>query len=85
VFLARVPKDQVLDRSVWRFYGGRSTSNEAAWIPEETYARPILTDHGHVGHPMMTYVPGLKLFLLTFGSDAVTKSYAHDPQIAWAH
>ena len=84
VSLARVPKDKVLDRAAWRFYGGRSTTNGAAWIPEEAYARPILTDHGHVGHPTMTYVPGLKRFLLAFGSDAVPKSYAHDPKRAWA-
>ena len=84
VFLARVPKDKVLDRTAWRFYGGRSNTNGAAWIPEEAYARPIITDHGHVGHPTMTYVPGLKRFLLAFGSDAVPKSYAHDPKLAWA-
>ena len=83
-FLARVPKDRVLDRSAWRFYGGRSATNGAAWIPEEAYARPIITDHGHVGHPTMTYVPALKRFLLAFGSDAVPKSYAYDPKLAWA-
>jgi len=84
VFLARAPRDRVLDRSAWRFYGGRTPNNQPAWIEEEAYARPIITDHGHVGHPTMTYVPGLGRFLLAFSSDAVTKSYAHDPAIAWA-
>ena len=83
-FLARVPKDRVLDRSAWRFYGGRSATNGAAWIPEEAYARPIITDNGHVGPRDMTYVPALKRFLLAFGSDAVPKSYAYDPKLAWA-
>ena len=30
VILARVPKDQVLDRAAWRFYRGRSATNEPA-------------------------------------------------------
>lgn len=84
VFLARVPRDRVLDRAEWRFYGGRTKDNEAVWIPEEAYARPIFTDHGHVGHPTMTYNAPLGRFLLAFGSDAVPKSYAFDPGIAWA-
>lgn len=84
VFLARVPQDAVLDRSAWRFYGGRTSRNEAVWIEEEAYARPIMTDHGHVGHPTMTYNPGLGRFLLAFGSDSVPKSYAYDTDVAWA-
>lgn len=84
VFLARAPKDDVLNRAAWTFYGGRDAANQPAWISEEHYARPIFTDHGHVGHPTMTYVPGIKRFLLALGSDAVPKSYAHDPAIAWS-
>jgi len=84
VFLARVPRDQVLNRSAWEFFGGRSRINEPAWIPEEAYARPIHTDHGHVGHPTMTYVPGLDRYLLAFGSDAVPKTYATDMDTAFA-
>jgi len=83
VFLARAPFNQVLVRAAWTFYGGRTPANEAAWIPEEEYARPIMTDHGHVGHPTMTYNAGLGRFILAFGSDAVPKSYAHDPAMAW--
>lgn len=83
VFLARVPRDRVLDRAAWEFYGGRNFgTNEPAWVAEEAYARPIITDHGHVGHPSMTYVPGLGRFLLSFGSDAIPKSYAFDPKTA---
>lgn len=85
VFLARVPRDRVLDRTTWEFYGGRQRStNTPAWVREEAYARPIMTDYGHVGHPSMVYVPGLERFILAFGSDAVTKSYAHDLETARA-
>lgn len=85
IFLARVPRDRVLDRAAWQFYGGRDVrTNEPAWVAEEAYARAILSDHGHVGHPSMTYVPGLDRFLLAFGSDAAPKSYAHDHEIARA-
>jgi hypothetical protein len=78
VFLARVPRDRVTDRSAWEFYGGRGP----VWVAEEAYARPILTDYGHVGHPTMTWNPGLGRFLLAFGSDAVPKSYAFEPSLA---
>lgn len=85
VFLARVPRERVLDRAEWEFYGGRTPANEPVWVPEEAYARPVWTDHGHVGHPTMTFVPGLQRFLLAFGSDAVPKSYAYPPDLAWEH
>lgn len=78
VHLARVHRDRVLDRSAWEFYGGRGP----VWVPQEEYARPILTDFGHVGHPSMTWNPGLQRFLLAFGSDAVPKSYAISPDLA---
>ena len=81
VFLARVPRDRVLDRSAWRFYGGRNDENRPAWIEEEQYARPILSDPGYVGHPTMTYNPGLRRFLLAFGSDSVPHSYATPPEV----
>lgn len=84
VFLARVPRARVLERAAWEFYGGRTPDNTPAWVAEEAHARPILTDHGHVGHPSMTYVPALGRFLLAFGSDAVPKSYAVDVEIARA-
>jgi hypothetical protein len=79
IFLARAPLHAVLDRDLWQFFAGRDRDNRAAWSPHEQHARPVLSDPGHVGHPTMTFLPGLAggRFLLAFGSDSVPHSYAH--------
>lgn len=74
VRLARVPRERVLDRAAWEFYAGEANGRDISppvWSPDEAAATPILTDPGHVGHPTMTWNPGLGRFLLAFGSDAV--------------
>ena len=75
-FLARVPKDHVLDRAAWEFYGGGRDANNPVWVQDEADARPIISDPGHVGHPTMTYNRGLGRFILAFGSDIVPHSFA---------
>jgi hypothetical protein len=76
VFLARVPRERVLERAAWQFYEGGGQIGRPQWTDEEDEARPILSDPGHVGHPTMTYNAGLGRFLLLFGSDVVPHSYA---------
>ncbi|MCS6846116.1 MAG: DUF4185 domain-containing protein [Anaerolineae bacterium] len=85
VFLARVPKDRVLDRSAWEFYLGGRDADNPQWTPDECAARPILSDPGHVGHPTMTYNAGLKRFFLMFGSDVVPHSFAMPRDFARRH
>jgi hypothetical protein len=80
VFMARVPRDRVLDRSAWQFYAG--VSGEPAWTNEEFRARPILSDPGKVGHPTMTWNAGLGCFLLAYFSDVVPHSLATMPDVA---
>jgi hypothetical protein len=69
LYLARVPRDRVLDRATWEFFCGKE--DLPAWTKEETSARPVFRDPGHVGHSDMTYVPGLGRFLLSVFSDTV--------------
>lgn len=85
VFLARVSKDRLLDRTAWQFYAGGGHVGNPVWLPDEVDARPILSDPGHVGHPTMTYNPRLKRFLLCFGSDIVPHSHATPRDFARAH
>lgn len=85
IFLARAPKNKILDRSAWQVYQGGRDFNNPSWTPDEAEARPILSDPGHVGHPTMTYNPRLRRFLLTFGSDVVTHSYATPRDFARAN
>lgn len=75
IYLARVPLDAVGDRSQWEFFSshgeGASELDAPTWTPHEDRARPILRDPGRIGHPTMTYVPGLERFLLTYSTDSV--------------
>lgn len=84
IFLARVPKDRVLEREAWKFYGG-GNGRDAVWIANEWEAVPILADPGHAGHPTMTYNPGLQRFLLAYGCDSVPHNYAIPRAFARQH
>jgi hypothetical protein len=85
IFLARVPRDQVLEREAWEFYIGGRDAHNPQWSTEEAAARPIFSDPGHVGHPSMTYNAALGRFLLLFGSDVIPHSYATPRQFARQH
>jgi hypothetical protein len=75
IFLARAPRDDVLNRSAWEFFSspgeGAGHLAEPTWSPDEADARPILRNPGRIGHPTMTYVAALDRFFLTFGTDTV--------------
>ncbi len=87
VYLARVPRDRLLDRDAWEFYaaeGEGHTTADPLWDRDEARARPILTDPGHVGHPSMTYNPALRRFLLLTFSDMVPHTLDTPPEVARA-
>lgn len=69
LFLARVPRDRILERAGWEFFSG--TPEVPAWTSEEGAAKPIFRDPRHVGHSDMTYNAGLKRYLLSVFSDTV--------------
>lgn len=80
VFLARVPRKQVLTRSAWEFYAGDGTG--PAWTTEEDEAKPIFADPGHVSHPDMVYNPVFDRYLLSVFSDVVVHSWDTPNEIA---
>ena len=61
IFLARAPRDTMLDRSTWEFFAaageGSLTLDSPTWSRHEHAARPILRDPGRIGHPTMTTSP----------------------------
>src|SRR5580692_619409 len=86
IFLARAPREKVLDRSAWEFYAGDGEGLRAAkavWVSQEDQARPILTDPGHVGHPDMSYNRALGRFFLSVFSDAVPHTASTNPDVAF--
>lgn len=85
LFLSRVPKDRVIDRSSWEFFGGEGEghmASRAVWTKSEDKAQPIFSDSGHTGHSDMVYVPALKRFLLSVFSDVVAHTYNLPPEVA---
>jgi hypothetical protein len=88
VFLARVPRDTIGDRSTWEFFAsageGSLTLDEPTWSEHEHAARPILRDPGRIGHPTMTYVPALDRFLLTYSTDSVPHTMNTPREVALA-
>jgi len=85
IFLARVPKSDILDRSTWEFFctpGEGAFEAPARWTSDEYRARPILRDPGRVGHPTMTWNPAVERFLLTYGTDSVPHTFATPVPVA---
>ena len=78
IYLARVPRDHVLDRTAWQFWSGSGLGLydvEPSWSADEDAATPIYRDPGYVGHPTMTWNPGLERFLLALGSDSTPHNW----------
>lgn len=71
VFAARAPRNDVLNRARWEFFGGFGPKNRPRWVKREADAQPIFSDPGHVGHPTMSYNPALKRYFLMIYSDVV--------------
>ena len=88
IFLARVPRDTIGDRSTWEFFAspgeGSLTLDEPTWSEHEHAARPILRDPGRIGHPTMTYVPAVDRFLLTYSTDSVPHTMNTPREVALA-
>ena len=85
VFLARVPRDRVLERAAWEFWSENGLGLyevEPSWSPDQEVAAPIYRDPGYVGHPTMTWNPGLGRFLLALGSDSTPHNWDVPAEIA---
>ena len=87
LFLARVPRDQVLDRSAWEFYAGEGKGHqvgEPAWVKPESLAKPIFSDPQHVGHSDLSFNHALNRYFLSVFSDVVPHTLAATLDVAEA-
>ena len=64
LYLARVPRRKLRDRSAYEFFTGVS-SGQPRWNSDETLAQPVFNDTHGLSTGAVVYVPGLKRFLLT--------------------
>ena len=77
VFMARVHKDSILQRSAWQFLSHLSENNIPGWSGNEEESKPIFTDKGHVGHPTISYNKALKRYILGIFSDVIVHQENH--------
>jgi len=68
LFLARVPRNKMLDRSAWEFFAGQK-EGRPLWSKNEDDSQPVFTDPGHVGHSCMSFNKPLGRYLLAVFSD----------------
>jgi hypothetical protein len=64
VYLSRVPKNSVLDRSRYEFLSGMSPTGEPTWSADVARKRPVFEDANGVGwNVSASYNPGLRRYL----------------------
>lgn len=67
LYLARVPKDRVQDRSAWRFYAGAGRKGAPAWTADIAGKRPVLSDDRRV-YPTLRRSGPLNTTVISQGS-----------------
>lgn len=65
LYLARVPRDKIRERSSYEFFQKTAGVDAPVWTPESSQAQAIFADLNGVTSPSVVYNPGLKRFLLT--------------------
>jgi len=65
LYLARVPRKKLRDRSAYEFVSGLDPAGNPAWSSDSTLAHPIFCDPNGVTPGAVVFDPGLKRFLLT--------------------
>jgi hypothetical protein len=64
LLLGRVPSDQILVRSAWRFFAGKQESGQELWDADAAKAAQVFRYPHMTGEDHVTYNPGLKRFIL---------------------
>jgi hypothetical protein len=64
LLLGRVPRDQILLRSAWKFFAGRLPSRQEVWDSDETKAVQVFRYPHMTGEDHVTYNPVLKRYIL---------------------
>ena len=62
--LGRVPKDRVMDRSVWEFVCAYNPDGTPAWSNNLDLSIPVLSVHRHISTPELVYLKSINRYLL---------------------
>lgn len=84
IYLARVPKDKILDYSAWTYFSGFGQNSEVKWSNEQFDAaslNSLITKHLFSS----IYHPGIKRYIILMASDIKGELYeAPNPWGPWA-
>jgi hypothetical protein len=62
--LARVPKDRIVERSAWEFFGGMNAEGKPAWAREVSQRKPVFHDPMGAQRVALSYNAALKRYIL---------------------
>jgi hypothetical protein len=65
LYLARVPRNRLLEREAYEFIGGTTSSEMPQWVADSAHAQAVFVDTNGVTPGSVVYDPALKRFLLT--------------------
>jgi hypothetical protein len=87
VWLARVPKNQILTRGAYEFFTGFDGSSAPTWSIDITDRKPVFEDPNGVGITSVSYNPGINRYILTSGhgphSDGLRRLGLFDAPEPW--
>jgi hypothetical protein len=83
LYLARVPRKKLRDRSAYEFLSGFDSGGHRVWTSDSTMAQPIFADPNGVTPGGVVYNPGLKRFLLTCFHTGPSQLGAFDGPTPW--
>ena len=70
VDLARVPRDQIINRPSYEFFQGLDSSGNPIWATDVTQRQPVFTDPNGAGTRLgVVYDPGIQRYIMTIAHD----------------
>jgi uncharacterized protein DUF4185 len=82
-YLARVPKDQIKNRTSYEFFKGLDANSNPIWTSDITQRRPVYTDPDNTGAVQVVFAPGIRRYILTATHGGVEQLGVFDAPEPW--
>lgn len=83
VWMARVPKGQLLDSNAYKFFKGFDNANMPEWTSTFAERRPVFTDINSAAHVSVVYSPDLGRYIMTAAHGDVGQLGIFDAPEPW--
>lgn len=84
IFLARVPKENIKNKSAYEFLSAFDGNNNPVWNSDITKRKPIIYDpNGCSSVPRVSYNPGIKRYILTIGHRQIEELGIFEAKEPW--